>query len=142
DRQARELRQDGSRAARRVQEGIRSGVEGLGESAGRNQSDRRSIVQERGGRGDGGCEDGVWLVMRLAIAILLVAACSKHADHQCADAVSKGLDNMLAARGSAVPPPIVEAMGKLKGVITNRCVEDKWSAEVLDCYGKAAGMAD
>ena len=80
--------------------------------------------------------------MRLAISILLVAACSKHADNQCADAVNKGLDKMLAMRGSAVAGPIVEAMGKLKGVITNRCVEDKWSAEVIDCYAKSAGMAD
>src|SRR5262249_4174571 len=118
----------------------------LGEPAGRSKGECRNLVQGRRGRADGRCEDGVRLVMRalLAIAILVVAGCSKHADNQCAGAVGKGLDKMLSLRwqGSAPPPAIVEAMGKLKGVITNRCVEDKWSSEVIDCYAKSAGMAD
>jgi hypothetical protein len=35
-----------------------------------------------------------------------------------------------------------EAGVKLKGVMTNRCTEDKWSAEVIDCYGKAQKRED
>ena len=31
---------------------------------------------------------------------------------------------------------------KLKGVITNRCTEDKWSAEVVDCYAAAQKRED
>ena len=67
----------------------------------------------------------------------------------CADAINKGVDTMMAAgakRMEGAPPEMKakmdEAAVKLKGVITNRCTEDKWSADVIDCYSKAAKRED
>jgi hypothetical protein len=67
----------------------------------------------------------------------------------CADAVTKGVDTMTAAgakRMESAPPDMKakmeEAATKLKGVMTNRCTEDKWSADVISCYAAAAKRED
>src|ERR1700710_2512169 len=67
----------------------------------------------------------------------------------CADAINKGVDTMMAAgakRMEGAPPAMKAKMDetavKLKGVITNRCTEDKWSADVIDCYSKAQKRTD
>jgi hypothetical protein len=67
----------------------------------------------------------------------------------CAAAITKGVDAMTASgadRMKAAPPEMqakmTEATAKLKGVITNRCTEDKWPAEVIDCYGAAQKRED
>ena len=67
----------------------------------------------------------------------------------CADAINKGVDTMMAAgakRMEGAPPDMKAKMEetavKLKGVITNRCTEDKWSADVIDCYSKAQKRTD
>jgi hypothetical protein len=67
----------------------------------------------------------------------------------CADAINKGVDTMMAAgakRMEGAPPDMKAKMDetavKLKGVITNRCTEDKWPAEVIDCYSKAQKRTD
>ncbi len=35
-----------------------------------------------------------------------------------------------------------EASGKLKGVFVKRCTEDKWPADVVDCYANAQKRED
>ena len=67
----------------------------------------------------------------------------------CADAINKGVDTMMAAgakRMEGAPPDMKAKMEetavKLKGVITNRCTEDKWPADVIDCYSKAQKRTD
>ena len=98
----------------------------------------------------------------LLLALSLVAGCKKggSAASQCSDAVSKGVDKMIAmrqqkldAQGSAMPPELKarmeerakkmgEVAGTLKQAITNRCTEDKWSADVIKCYGDASSMEE
>jgi hypothetical protein len=83
-------------------------------------------------------------------ALALVAACKKGSSaSSCADAINKGVDTMMAAgakRMEGAPPDMKAKMEetavKLKGVITNRCTEDKWPADVVDCYSKAQKRSD
>jgi len=96
------------------------------------------------------------LVMSMALA---AGGCGKKAGGStgsCADAVGKGVDQMIATRKekvAAAPAEMKaraeerakkmdEVAGKLKETITNRCVEDKWSADVIDCYSHAKAMDD
>jgi hypothetical protein len=66
----------------------------------------------------------------------------------CADAVGKGVDAMMAAgakrmeASGGAPAEMKEAGNKMKQAMTTRCTEDKWSADVLDCYSKAASRED
>ena len=98
----------------------------------------------------------------LLITLSLFAGCKKggSAASQCSDAVSKGVDKMIAMRkqkldeqGSNLPPELKarmeersqkmgEVAGQLKQAITNRCTEDKWSADVIKCYGDATSMEE
>jgi len=98
----------------------------------------------------------------LALTLSLVAGCKKgsSAASECSSAVSKGVDKMIAARkqkldeqGSNLPPELKarmderskkmdEVSGALKQAMTNRCTEDKWSADVLKCYDTAASMEE
>jgi hypothetical protein len=98
----------------------------------------------------------------LALALSLFAGCKKggSAASQCSSAVSKGVDKMIAMRkqkldeqGSNLPPELKarmderskkmdEVSGALKQAMTNRCTEDKWSADVLKCYDSASSMEE
>jgi hypothetical protein len=86
----------------------------------------------------------------LFCSALALVACKKGSSaSSCADAINKGVDTMMAAgakRMENAPPEMKtkmeEASVKLKGVITNRCTEDKWSADVIDCYAKAQKRED
>ena len=67
----------------------------------------------------------------------------------CAGAVTKGVDTMMAAgakRMEGAPADMKAKMDdasvKLKGVMTNRCTEDKWSADVISCYAGASKRED
>jgi len=70
----------------------------------------------------------------------------------CSDAIAKGVDTMMAAgakrmaASGGMPADMKAKMDdaavKLKQVITNRCTEDKWSAEIVDCYAKATTRED
>jgi hypothetical protein len=81
---------------------------------------------------------------------LVGAGCKKGSSaSSCADAINKGVDTMMAAgakRMEGAPPEMKAKMDemavKLKGVITNRCTEDKWPADVIDCYSKAQKRTD
>jgi hypothetical protein len=98
----------------------------------------------------------------LLIALTLFAGCKKggSAASNCSEAVGKGVDKMIAMRqqkldeqGSALAPELKarmeerskkmgEVAGELKTAITNRCTEDKWSADVIKCYGAAGSMEE
>lgn len=82
-------------------------------------------------------------------ALALLGCGSKKGAGNCAEAIGKGVDTMMAAgakRMENAPPEqkakMDEAAVKLKGVITNRCTEDKWSSEVVDCYATAQKRED
>jgi len=67
----------------------------------------------------------------------------------CADAINKGVDTMMAAGAKRMEnapadqkAKMAEVGVKLKGVITNRCTEDKWSSEIVDCYANAKERSD
>src|SRR3569623_1194135 len=79
------------------------------------------------------------------LAATLFAGCKKSRTSNCADAIGKGVDKMiamrkdrLAAQGSAMPPELKAR----KQAMTNRCTEDKWSADVIKCYGTATAMEE
>jgi hypothetical protein len=91
----------------------------------------------------------------LLAALALVGCGSKKSGSAsaCASAINKGVDTMMAAgaqrmaaMGGSMPAEMKAKMDgaavKLKQVITNRCTEDKWSAEIVDCYGKATTRDD
>ena len=102
--------------------------------------------------------------MKTTLAVVLAAAllpgCKKSSTSQCADAIGKGVDKMIAmrkekleAQGSALPPEMKARMDErakkmdevssaLKQAMTNRCTEDKWSADVLNCYSTATAMEE
>jgi small lipoprotein (TIGR04454 family) len=78
----------------------------------------------------------------LILVIALVGCGSKKGGaSECADAIAKGLDSTMGKRLESAPPEMKQQMAavadKLKGVLVNRCTEDKWSAEILDCTAKA-----
>jgi len=99
--------------------------------------------------------------VRLVIALLLAStlACgnkSASATSRCAEAAQKGVDAMVAraherANSAQLPADVrakieertkqLEATApRLRAVITNRCVDDKWPAAVIDCYAKVTSM--
>lgn len=96
----------------------------------------------------------------LLVALSLVAGCKKGGSSasQCADAIGKGVDKMIALRKekmdeSKMPPELKarmeerakkmdEVSGALKQAITNRCTEDKWPEDVIKCYGNASSMEE
>lgn len=68
----------------------------------------------------------------LVIAALIFAGCGKKSGGSdapsCADAISKAVGAMPGGPGGD------EVKTKLQAVMTTRCTEDKWSAEVIKCY--------
>lgn len=98
----------------------------------------------------------------LLLALSLFAGCKKggSAASQCSEAVSKGVDKMIAMRqqkldeqGSNLAPELKarmeerskkmgEVAGALKQAITNRCTEDKWPEDVIKCYDGASSMEE
>jgi len=86
----------------------------------------------------------------LVCTLLALLGCgSKKGAGNCADAIGKGVDTMMAAGAKRMEnapadqkAKMEDAAVKLKGVITNRCTEDKWSAEVVDCYASAEKRED
>jgi hypothetical protein len=82
-------------------------------------------------------------------ALALLGCGSKKGAGNCADAIGKGVDTMMAAGAKRMEnapadqkAKMDEIAVKLKGVITNRCTEDKWSADVIDCYANAKKRED
>jgi len=95
-------------------------------------------------------------------ACALACACgNKQADRlpqQCADAVGVGIGTMvqraqLRIATSQLPDDVRAKMSersqqldalapRLRAVLTNRCVEDRWKHDVIDCYAKITTMED
>src|SRR3954469_23233051 len=68
----------------------------------------------------------------IVIAALVFAGCGKKASSDgptCADAVAKAVGAMPGGPGGGD-----EVKVKLQGIMTTRCTDDKWSAEVRACY--------
>lgn len=68
------------------------------------------------------------------MAALATTGCSKKSETgtaaggpSCADAVSKAVNAMPGPGGGEVKP-------KLQQIMTTRCTEDKWPADVINCY--------
>lgn len=97
--------------------------------------------------------------MRLVIVLVVALGCGKRADtatSKCAEAAQQGVDAMVARAkdrlAKAPLPPDVrtkmeerthkleELAPRLRAVLTNRCVDDKWPAEVISCHAKASTM--
>jgi hypothetical protein len=91
--------------------------------------------------------------MKTIVVVLVVAllgcGSKKGGASECADAINKALDAMMAAnikrmegmggdQGSAMKTAMESMSTKLKGVLTNRCTEDKWSSEIIECTSKAS----
>jgi hypothetical protein len=91
----------------------------------------------------------IWIIAAVALV-----ACSKKSDDAGKGAAAGGVGTMAgggevptcaAAAGKAISTlgAGMEASGlkeKLLGIYTTRCTEDKWPAEVIQCYDAAAGM--
>ena len=92
---------------------------------------------------------------KLSMTLLLaLAACGGKKDNApdpsaaCGEAAKAATDALIAP---AVGDPNVPAEqktvmkdkgGKLQAVLQKRCVEDKWSADVIACYRAATSMND
>ena len=90
--------------------------------------------------------------MRILIALVLVTtmACSKKkeggtADNPCTAAVERGVDQTIAKRRAGNTQPMTpeeqEVPKKLKVALAKSCVDDKWAADVIDCYKTADDIA-
>jgi hypothetical protein len=88
-------------------------------------------------------------IILFAVAVAALGCGGKKSSDACGEAVGKGVDAMMAEgakRMESAPAEIKTKLGeagvKLKEVITKRCTEDKWSAEVIDCYSKVTNRQD
>jgi hypothetical protein len=80
----------------------------------------------------------IWIAAALALV-----ACSKKGDNAaksgeasaCTTAAAKAVASLPAADGAGT-----DVKAKLQSIYAKRCAEDKWSAEVVQCYETAAGM--
>ncbi len=79
---------------------------------------------------------------RIALVVLLVAACSKSSSSGGADgdpceaAIGKAIDAMMSSRKG--PPEMVDQMKtiseQLRTIMIGACKLDHWPAEVLQCF--------
>jgi hypothetical protein len=83
--------------------------------------------------------------VRLVVAALFAASlagCGKRgtdATAHCADAAHHQVDALLARPHAA---KLDEIAPRLRALIANRCADDTWPAEAIDCTAKAASMDD
>jgi hypothetical protein len=92
------------------------------------------------------------LLLLCASLALAVGCGSKGGDPAaCSSAVDKGVETMMGSvkkrmESMNAPPDqiakVADAGAKLKEVITKHCTDDKWSKEVIDCYGSATQRED
>ncbi|MFN0251275.1 MAG: hypothetical protein ACKV2T_30650 [Kofleriaceae bacterium] len=74
------------------------------------------------------------------VSALVLVGCSKKESatgDPCGAAVNGAVDRMIASNKGG-PPQANEIAEKLRTLMTQRCRDDKWPAEVLECYGKAS----
>jgi hypothetical protein len=87
---------------------------------------------------------------KIVLVALLAAAAgcgSKKTGPDCEAAIAKGMENTIKVLKERVPnPQVVEAnlgtMGKVKGVLIERCKADGWPPEVVSCFTTVSGIKD
>lgn len=101
------------------------------------------------------------LVVAVALSLSFVAACRKPAADPakaCRDAGAHGVDVMVQAARTRLDDPripadarsqiteSIETLERLaprqKAVLTNRCIDDKWAANVVACFTRAVSLDD
>jgi hypothetical protein len=81
------------------------------------------------------------------VALLAAAGCSKKGS-DCEAAMAKGTESMfetIKSRAAANPQrmeSLTEMVGKMRTTLTQRCNEDKWSAETVDCFTKVTSQPE
>jgi hypothetical protein len=84
------------------------------------------------------------------IALLAAAGCKKSSSASgpdCDGAIAKGMESVLATVKSRAPSPqiqesLTEMVGKMRTTLTQRCNEDKWSPETVECFTKLSSQAE
>jgi hypothetical protein len=84
------------------------------------------------------------------VALLTAAGCSKKGSSasECDAAIAKATESMLEtikSRAAANPQRLegmTEMVGKMRTTLTQRCNEDKWSSETVDCFTKVTSQAE
>jgi hypothetical protein len=81
------------------------------------------------------------------VVLVVVAGCGGKKGPDCNESVAKGIEAATATLGGHSTSPqmmasMVSAMNQLKVAVTKRCTEDKWPAEVVNCFGGAKDMGD
>jgi hypothetical protein len=85
------------------------------------------------------------------VALLAAAGCSKKGSStsgsDCDAAIAKGTDSLLTTIKSRATNPqmqdsLTEMVAKMRTTLTQRCNEDKWSAETVDCFTKVTSQAE
>jgi small lipoprotein (TIGR04454 family) len=77
--------------------------------------------------------------------LIAVAGCGGKKGADCEPAVAKGIESATASlQGRSHDPKMISnmvvAMAKLRTVVTKRCIEDKWSSDVVACFGDAKDL--
>lgn len=97
--------------------------------------------------------------MRLVIAVAFALGCNRHSTtpaNQCAEAARQGVGALVERAhvriaAAQLPPDIRAKMDertkqldalapRLRAVIANHCIDDKWPADVIACYAKATSL--
>jgi hypothetical protein len=80
------------------------------------------------------------------VVLLAAAGCSKKGS-DCDASIGKGIDTFAATIKASAPNPQIQEnklgmLSKLRGTLTQRCTEDKWSPEVVSCFATVVMMKD
>jgi hypothetical protein len=80
------------------------------------------------------------------VALVAAAGCSKTGS-DCDASIGKGIDSFAATIKASAPNPQIQenklsTLGKLRGTLTQRCTEDKWTPEVVSCFATVVTMKD
>lgn len=76
----------------------------------------------------------------LFVAGVALVGCSKKSESSgdpCGAAINSAVDKMVAARKDA-PPEMTEIANKLRTLMTQHCRDDKWPADVIECFKSAS----
>jgi hypothetical protein len=80
----------------------------------------------------------------ILVALLAAAGCSKKSA-DCDAAIAKGINNLtesVKSRGGPQLEASLAIIDKLKGTLTKHCTEDKWPAEVVQCFTTVSNQKD
>jgi hypothetical protein len=101
-----------------------------------------SDLAGRGARPRGHLEDLMKTI--ILVALLAAAGCSKKGG-DCDAAIAKGINNLtesVKSRGGPQLEASLAIVDKLKGALTKHCTEDKWPAEVIQCFTTVTNQKD